>query len=157
MKWVTHQAGALAAALAFQADPALSAGMVLGAVAPDLVEQALSRGNRKLFFRIHRGFFHWPGLYLLLLVLVQGLSLPPSSLLALDGVLLGACSHLALDGLNPSGIPLFPFRRNPRLGINLAATGSLGEWCFLAGFLLVIGLGGYRLDPSWLRRLESLL
>jgi inner membrane protein len=157
MKWVTHQAGALAAALAFQADPALSAGMVLGAVAPDLAEHTLSRGNRKLFFRIHRGFFHWPGLYLPLLVLVQGLSLPASSLLLLDGVLLGACSHLVLDGLNPSGIPLFPFRRNPRLGINLVATGSLGEWFFLAGLLLLIGLCGYRLDPSWLRRLENLL
>jgi inner membrane protein len=157
MKWMTHQAGALAAALAFQADPALSAGMVLGAVLPDLAEQILSRGNRKLFFRIHRGFLHWFGLYVSALVLIQGLSLPPSSLLLADGVLLGACSHLVLDGLNPSGVPLFPFRRHPRLCLNLVATGSPGEWFFLAGFLAVIGLAGYRLDPSWLRRLESLL
>ena len=155
MKWLTHQAGALAGALAFQADPGLSAGMVLGAVLPDLAEQVLSLGNKKLFFRIHRGFLHWFGLYLLLFVPAQGL--PPSSRLAAEGVLLGACSHLLLDGLNPSGIPLFPFRRNPRLGIKLVATGSPGEWCFLAGFLLVIGLVGYSLDPSWLRRLESLL
>ena len=157
MKWMTHQAGALAAALALQADPELSAGMVLGAVLPDLAEHILSGGSRKVFARIHRGFFHWFGLYLLLLVPIQGLSLPPSSLLLLDGVLLGACSHLLLDGLNPTGVPLFPFRRHPRLRLNLVATGSPGEWCFLAGFLLAIGLGGYRLDPVWLRRLGSLL
>jgi inner membrane protein len=157
MKWLTHQAGALAAALALQADPGLSAGLVLGAVLPDLAEHTLSRGNRALFFRIHRGFLHWFGLYLPLLVLVQGLSLPPPTLLLLDGVLLGACSHLLLDALNPGGIPLFPFRRNPRLRLPLVATGSLGEWCILAAFLLLIGLGGYRLDPSWLHRLTRML
>jgi inner membrane protein len=155
MKWITHQAGALAGALALRADPGLSAGMVLGAVLPDLVEHMLSRGNKKLFFRIHRGFLHWFGLYFLLFVLVQGLSLPPLSRLPAEGILLGACSHLLLDALNPGGIPLFPFRRHPRLSINLVATGSLGEWCFLACFLLLIGLGGYTLDSSWLRRLEN--
>ncbi|MDR1360003.1 MAG: metal-dependent hydrolase [Deltaproteobacteria bacterium] len=157
MKWVTHQAGALAAALTLKADPTLSAGLVFGAVLPDLAEHLLSRGDKSLFLRIHRGFLHWFGLYLALLVLVQGLSLPPTTLLALDGLLLGACSHLLLDALNPSGIPLFPFSRNPRLRLPLVSTGSLGEWCFLAGLLLLISLGGYRLDPSWLRRLENML
>lgn len=155
MKWITHQAGALAAAVWFQADAALSAGMVFGAVLPDLIEQTVSRGNKAMFLRIHRGVLHWFGLYALALLAVPMLPLGPGQRALAAGAALGALSHLIMDGLNPTGVPLLPFRRNPRLRVNLLSTGSVGEWCLLAGLLGLIALGGYNLDPSWLRRLGN--
>ena len=157
MKWVTHQAGALALALLFKLNPATTAGMILGAVLPDAVEQAVSFKNRRLFFAIHRGFFHWFGLYGLGLLLIAALPLNPQTSSLGLGLFLGALSHLALDALNPSGVPLLPLAQKPRLKMPLVSTGSAGEWLFLAGLLAVIVLGGSRLDGEWLANLQSLL
>ena len=144
MKWVTHQAGALAAAFLCKAGPLVSAAMVLGAVLPDLIEQCLSRGNRRLFLAIHRGFFHWFGLYAAGLLAAVCLPLPPREQAAVAGLMLGALSHIALDALNPGGVPLLPLRDRPRLRLPLLSTGSLREWIFLAGLLALIVFGGYR-------------
>ena len=155
MKWITHQAGALTAALWFKADTTLCAGLVFGAVLPDLIEYAISRGDKSIFMRIHRGFWHWFGLYALALAAALALPLPPRERTLAVGAALGAISHLVMDGLNPSGVPLLPFCREPRLRAKLVATGSLGEYCLLAGLLALIALGGYSLDESWLRRLAG--
>ena len=79
MKWITHQAGALAVALWFQAEPPAVAAMALGAVLPDAIEQGVSRGNRRLFLAIHRGFFHWFGLYAAGLLAVAACQLHPAN------------------------------------------------------------------------------
>ena len=157
MKWITHQAGALAAGVWFQAGTTLCASLVFGAVLPDLIEHAVSRGNKAVFLRIHRGFLHWFGLYALALAAALALPLSPEEQTLAVGSLLGAISHLILDGLNPSGVPLLPFRRKPRLAANLVATGSLGEYCLLAVLLVLIALGAYRSDASWLQRLAGTL
>jgi inner membrane protein len=146
MKWVTHQAGALAAALWFQADPLAGAGMVMGAVLPDLIEQGVSRGNRRLFLAIHRGFFHWFGLYAAGLLVALCLPLAPPERAAAAGLMLGALSHIALDALNPGGVPMLPLRDRPRIRLALLSTGSLREWIFLAGLVALIALGGYRVS-----------
>ena len=157
MKWMTHQAGALALALLLDSNPATSAGMIIGAVLPDAVEQAVSFKNRRLFFAIHRGFFHWFGLYLACLLLVE-LAAPTLQAKALAmGLVFGALSHLALDALNPSGIPLLPLASKPRLKLSLVSTGSPGEWIFFAGLLCVIALCGYRADGDLLAKLQSFL
>jgi inner membrane protein len=153
MKWVTHQAGALAAAFWFKAEPLVSASMVLGAVLPDLIEQVISRRNKRLFLAIHRGFFHWFGLYAAGLPAAACLPLAPHEKAAVAGLMLGALSHIALDALNPSGVPALPLRDLPRLKLPLVSTGSLREWIFLAGLLALIALGGYRLDEQWFRKL----
>jgi len=155
MKWVTHQAGALAAALLCKTEPLVSAAMVLGAVLPDAIEHGVSRGNRQLFLAIHRGFFHWFGLYAAGLLAVACLPLSPREQAAAAGLLIGALSHIALDALNPSGVPLLPLRDRPRLRLPLVSTGSLREWIFLAGLLALIVLGGYRLDERWFRKLAK--
>jgi membrane-bound metal-dependent hydrolase YbcI (DUF457 family) len=67
--------------------------------------------------------------------------------------MLGALSHIALDALNPSGVPALPLRDRPRLKLPLISTGSLREWIFLAGLLALIAIGGYRLDERWFRKL----
>ena len=157
MKWVTHQAGALAAALWFKADASLVAGLICGAVLPDLIEHVVSRGNKSMFQRIHRGFLHWFGLYALILAAALVLPLQSGERDLAVGAALGAISHLILDGLNPSGVPLLPFSRKPRLGADLVATGSLGEYCLLAVLLALLCLGGYQLDASWLKRLVNFL
>jgi membrane-bound metal-dependent hydrolase YbcI (DUF457 family) len=156
MKWITHQSGALALALLFKADPALTAGMIAGAVAPDMAEHALSRGNRRIFLRIHRGILHWFGLYAGALVAIPLLPLSPAEQQAGAGLALGALSHLALDALNPTGVPLLPFRRTPRARVNLVSTGSPGEYLLLAALLALIGFCGYQLDPAWFKRLARL-
>ena len=153
MKWVTHQAGALAVAFWFKADPLVSAGMILGAVLPDLIEQGVSRGNTRLFLAIHRGVFHWFGLYAAGLLAVVCLPLAPHARAAAAGLMFGALSHIALDALNPSGVPVLPMRDRPRLKLPLVSTGSVREWIFLGGLLALIALGGYRLDARWFRKL----
>lgn len=157
MKWVTHQAGALAAALLCKAEPLVSAAMVLGAVLPDAIEQGVSRGNRRLFLAIHRGVFHWFGLYAAGLLAAACLPLSPHAQAAAAGLMIGALSHIALDALNPSGVPLLPLRDRPRCSLPLVSTGSLKEWIFLAGLLALIALGGYRLDERWFRKLATFL
>ncbi|MDR2694760.1 MAG: metal-dependent hydrolase [Deltaproteobacteria bacterium] len=153
MKWVTHQAGALAVALWFQAEPPAAAAMVLGAVLPDAIERCVSRGDRRRFLAIHRGFFHWFGLYAAGLAVALCLPLAPREQAAAAGLMFGALSHLALDALNPGGVPALPLRDRPRLRLPLLATGSLREWIFLVGLLALIALGGYRLDERWFRKL----
>ena len=153
MKWVTHQAGALATALLFKAEPLVSAAMVLGAVVPDLIEQGISRGSRRFFLAIHRGFFHWFGLYAAGLLAAACLPLLPREQAAAAGLMLGALSHIALDAVNPGGVPLLPLCERPRIKLPLVSTGSLREWIFLTGLLALIALGGYRLDEGWLRKL----
>jgi inner membrane protein len=153
MKWVTHQAGALAAALLFKAEPHVSVGMVLGAVLPDLIEQGISRRNKRLFLAIHRGFFHWFGLYAAGLLVAVCLLPAPHEKAFVAGLMLGALSHIALDALNPNGVPVLPMCGQPRLKLPLVSTGSLREWIFLTGLLALIVLGGYRLDERWFRKL----
>ncbi len=153
MKWITHQAGALALALLFRAEPAVCAGMLGGAVLPDLVEQTITRGNKKLFLRIHRESLHWFGWYAGLLVAALAAPLAPRERALAVGVMLGALSHVAMDALNPSGVPLSPLGGSPRLRFPLVSTGSLREYVLLAALLGLIVLAGYNLDPSWMRRL----
>ena len=156
MKWITHQAGALTMAVWFQADPVITAAMLGGAVLPDFAEQALCRGNRKLFLRIHRGFLHWFGIYAAMLLLAVVVPLDARQKAGLAGLAIGALSHLMLDGLNPTGVPLLPFREKPRLRWNLISTGSMGEWIFLAALLVLLALGGYEFGEEWLQRIFRL-
>ena len=64
-------------------------------------------------------------------------ALPPASLGSLGrdallGLGFGGLSHVLLDMLTPSGVPLTPFSRQNKLSFKLCSTGSLGEYCFLA-------------------------
>ena len=155
MKWITHQAGALAAAVWFQVDTVTGVAMVGGAVLPDFAEQVICRGNQKLFWRIHRGILHWFGIYALLLA-AAGLVPDPGVRMMLAGLALGAISHLLMDALNPTGVPLVPFRERPRLKYPLVSTGSAGEYGVLAVLAAVIVFGVYRLKPDWLSQIGRL-
>ena len=72
MKWITHQATAVAAALVLHLPVAGVAAACAGAVLPDVLDQRMAglaptrRGRQKLFNAIHRGTTHWFGWWLVL-------------------------------------------------------------------------------------------
>ena len=144
MKWITHQAAAVGAALALHLPPAGVAEACAGAVLPDVLDQKLAglartpRGRQKIFNRIHRGATHWFGWWLALFLAALVLGLPPLQRAVLTGLGFGGLSHVVLDMLTPHGVPLQPFSRKGRFSLRLCATGSVGEYCFLAAIALAV-------------------
>lgn len=180
MKWFTHQSLAVGAALVLHMPPVGVAGVVLGSVLPDVVDQRLARltpNPQKTFNRIHRGASHWFGWYALLLLLAllwpllvdAGMApalprlpgLPARSAAQVPGLLagvaFGALLHVALDMLTPSGVPLHPFSRQNKLSLKLCSTGSLGEYVFLAVGLAAIALAGHDRLPELARAVGRFL
>ena len=51
----------------------------------------------------------------------------------------GGISHVVLDMLTPSGIPLHPFSRKNKLSFRVCSTGSVGEYVFLGVMLVLLG------------------
>lgn len=146
MKWVTHQVGAVGLALALHLPPAGVAAACLGAVVPDMLDQRVSRlmptarERQRLFNRIHRGTTHWFGWWLFLFLGVLVLPIAPYLKAMVSGLALGGLSHIVLDMLTPQGVPWHPFSRKGKVSFKLCTTGSLGEYCFLAGMLAFICL-----------------
>ena len=106
MRWVTHQVGALGAAIWLQLP---LAGLVAAWVGGILVFAAVLLVPRE-------------GEYLLRPVCV--------------GLAVGGLSHVVLDMLTPQGIPLLPFSRRNRFSLKLCKTGSFGEYAFLATMIV---------------------
>lgn len=186
MKWFTHQSIAVGAALVLNLSPAGLAGVVLGSVLPDMVDQRLARltpNPQKTFNRIHRGASHWFGWYVALLLvgfacqtfwpqllqlprdLITTLHLPrgtaafasTQAAALLAGVGFGALMHVLLDMLTPSGVPLHPFSRQNKLSLKVCSTGSLGEYLFLAAGLAVIAVFGHERLPEIAKAVEKFL
>ncbi len=141
MRWMTHQVGALAAAFWLQLPPAGLAAAWFGGILPDVFDQKLAglyEDRQKGFNRVHRGFTHWPGLWLgalfaaIVCVPSEGhLILRP----ALVGLAVGGLSHVVLDMLTVQGVPLLPFTRKKKFSLKLCKTGGAGEYAFLATML----------------------
>ncbi len=129
MQSTTHMAGGASAAAAYllfahpatiQAPPLILTALGIGAIGglvPDIdhpkskISQILRPINvfvSRLFS--HRGLFHAPFFYLALWSLMVWKFHNPAYLLWTNLFFMGIASHLVLDSLNPSGIPLFiPF------------------------------------------------
>jgi inner membrane protein len=141
MRWTTHQVGAVGLALILKLPAAGILAAALGGILPDLIDQRIAgcfHRRQQAFNRIHRGFTHWPGLWLGLLALALALIPPQFSAIAGPfalGLAAGGLSHVVLDMLTPQGIPLLPFTRRGRVSLKLCRTGGLGEWIFLAAML----------------------
>ena len=142
MRWVTHQVGALGAAIWLQLPLAGLAAAWVGGILPDVFDQKLAglfANRQKAFNRIHRGFTHWPGLWLAL-VFAAVLLVPREGEYLLRpvcvGLAVGGLSHVVLDMLTPQGIPLLPFSRRNRFSLKLCKTGSFGEYAFLATMIV---------------------
>lgn len=76
----------------------------------------------------HRGVFHTPALYAALALIMSAANVPTR---LIQSFLFGTLSHIALDWLNPAGVPLFwPFSKK-RFHLLKIKTDSLGEKLFL--------------------------
>lgn len=141
MKWFTHQTVAVAAAIALHMPPAGIAAVFAGAVLPDVIDFKLAgKGpqRQRNFNKIHRGISHWFGWYVLLLLCAMLLPLAPRETDLALGMAFGALTHIALDMLTPSGVPLIPpvpmvgsAKGSGRISLNLCSTGSIQEYIFL--------------------------
>lgn len=130
----THLAGGLATAAGacLLAKPELGTGIIwvagcaFGSLLPDIDHKSSTLGQKvKPVSAVigtvagHRNFFHWFLPYLILAVILH-FAAPQADNIAF-AVFLGVLSHLVLDALNPSGVPLLPGHRVHLLRIH---TGS---------------------------------
>jgi inner membrane protein len=147
VKWITHQATAVAAALVLNLPPAGVLAACAGAVLPDVLDQRIARlagtgrGRQRAFNRIHRGATHWFGWWVALFLGALVAPLTPAMQTTLTGLGFGGLSHVTLDMLTPHGVPWQPFSRSGRFSLNLCSTGSPGEYCFLACVVAAVWFG----------------
>lgn len=127
MTWLTHTFFAGTTAHILGLNPALA---MLGSTAPDWTEDLFGINE-------HRGITHYLVIWFFALMLsfMLFLSHVPYSLELLSFTY-GGMTHLFLDALTKSGIPLYGKQRI-RIG-GLITTGRLSEWLFLA--LLIVFL-----------------
>ena len=75
----------------------------------------------------HRGLFHTPILYIIIWGLLTFQIANPYYGFLLNAIFIGIASHLILDALNPTGIPLFFPLENKRRHFANIKTGSWAE------------------------------
>lgn len=131
MKRITHFASGAALGAVLAPDMYSATCCLLGSLAPDWLDKAVSLGNWQRWEKIHRTWSHtlmWWGLFIGILSIVH--VLPPLVFRCLFFFGTGALLHLALDSLNPMGIPIFPKTR--RFSFNIVKTGSWGDYMIAA-------------------------
>lgn len=160
MTWKSHQILTLGFGLYLSLAPLSLLSALLGSILPDLCDQrfaaflARSRRERAFYFaKVHRGFSHWFGLWLVLLWVTELLG-PPWALFTL-GLAFGALLHIFFDALTPMGVPLFPFACSFRLGYPLCRTASLGEYVLVGLILALLVFFGQEQILACLVQLET--
>jgi len=154
MKGLTHIAGAAAAGLTYATAAHLSipnaiivtAGSMVATLIPD-IDICTSKLGRRIapaslaiqIFIGHRTMFHAPLLYLVTLWFLA-VRFPSFHLLIVAGAI-GTASHLFLDLLNPTGIPLlWPLPKRFRLAS--IRSGGILDWV-TGSVLTAAGLAAY--------------
>lgn len=139
MKWLTHEVVTGVLVYTVTEDPMAAVYSMAGAIIPDKVE-----GNHFRRNLTHRGWSHWPMMYLL----VMGLMLRGEEYLGIDfGTLreigffmaVGALLHIAEDAICGKVPFITPFQK---IGVKLFKVGSIGE--YLAALVLIIGAYGIK-------------
>jgi len=152
----THLAAGIAvgAAVCLKADLALAPGLIclagagLGSLIPDIDQRnsTISKAAKPVGAVVntvigHRTLLHDPVLYIALGALCSVMK--PEWLIYVMPILLGVASHLLLDSLNPSGIPVLYAVHGPRVNFAFIHTGSkadraIGLMLTIAGRLAVV-------------------
>ena len=129
MTWLTHGSFAYLTGVLFGLNPYF---VVAGSTAPDWTEDLLG-------VKEHRGITHyvvlWAGAFLFSIILYG--SLKNDLTFNLLSFVYGGLTHLFLDALTVSGVPLGIGKIRVRIG-GLIRTGKLSEWVFLALTLAVL-------------------
>jgi hypothetical protein len=145
MKWVDHQVLTGVIVYAATDDLLLTVYSMAGAIFPDKVEGSPRAGNYWSWRSRHRGWSHWPVLYLGIIFFLSHLeemqltSLPTADLVTIGTyICIGALLHIAEDAVCGKVPFLTPYHK---VGIRLFKVGSVTEYLFtIAAVLLCYGL-----------------
>ena len=142
MKWVSHIAVTGTIAYAVTTDPMLTAAAAVGAVLPDKIEGTPGTVGWNTWRSRHRGWSHWPVLYL---ALIGGLAQARAYFFydaaffsVLTWLFIGALLHIAEDAVCGKVPGIFPMQK---IGIRLFTVGSFCEYLF-AGFCIIVVYAG---------------
>lgn len=145
MKWVNHQVLTGVIVYAATDDMLLTIYSMAGAIFPDKVEGNPHTGNYWSWRSRHRGWSHWPLLYLGLIFFLsrfeegQLTALPTADLTTIGiYICIGALLHIAEDAVCGKVPLLTPYQK---VGVRLFKVGSVPEYLFtIAAVLLCYGL-----------------
>ena len=145
MKWVDHQVLTGVIVYAATDDLLLTVYSMAGAIFPDKVEGSPRAGNYWSWRSRHRGWSHWPVLYLGIIFFLSHLeemqltSLPTADLVTIGTyICIGALLHITEDAVCGKVPFLTPYHK---VGIRLFKVGSVTEYLFtIAAVLLCYGL-----------------
>ena len=153
MKWITHEVVTGVIVFAATNDALLSVYSMAGAIIPDKIEGSPQSIGWSSWRSRHRGWSHWPMLYLLLALFLYKMEqytylATPLGDLRTIGVFLciGAILHILEDGICGKVPFILPWQK---VGVKLFKVGSFRE--YLAGMVLVFLAYGIRtaLDVVW--------
>ena len=139
MKWLTHEVVTGVIVYAATDDPLAAVYSMAGAIVPDKVE-----GNPFKRHLAHRGWSHWPVLYVLLAgVFARGQEYLGFELGTVGEIgffmAMGALLHIAEDAICGK-VPFFtPWQK---IGVKLFKVGSVGE--YLAALLIILATYGIK-------------
>ncbi|WP_285905170.1 metal-dependent hydrolase [Pseudodesulfovibrio pelocollis] len=142
MKYRNHTVFAVALGVVANAPIPALAGISFGSLYPDKMDAFLSGGSERLFFRVHRGFSHWPWTYV---VIFMGMLFYPDFMRTLYGQFLmgiaaGSALHVLGDMFTPGGCPIYPWSLRKKFGFGWFKTGTVAEYFFTYSFVLLCGL-----------------
>ena len=146
MKWVNHQVVTGVIVYTATEDLLLTAYSMAGAILPDKVEGNPRAGSYWSWRSRHRGWSHWPLLYLMV---IGGLFTVEREHLGTDGLwdmstiavymMVGALLHIFEDALCGKVPFLLP---SQKIGIRLFSVGSVREYLVSIGIVLAAYLLG---------------
>ena len=144
MKWVSHTSLTATIAYAVTADPLCTAAAAVGAVLPDKVEGTPQSVGWHTWRSRHRGWSHWPMLYL---ALIGGLHEAQRYFFydavfftVLTWIFIGALCHIAEDAVCGKVPFLYPTQK---IGMRLFTVGSFREYLFVLVCIVVVYAGQY--------------
>jgi inner membrane protein len=128
MKWVNHEIVTGVIVYGATGDLLSTAFAMAGAIFPDKVE-GRPGGNYWSWRARHRGWSHWPVIYIALYAIMQLGWLQAHNEIAVYGsyVCIGALLHIAEDAVCGKVPCLFPWQK---IGIKLFKVGSVTEYLF---------------------------
>ena len=139
MKWTSHISLTVTIAYAVTADPMLTAAAAVGAVLPDKIEGTPQSIGWRTWRSRHRGWSHWPMLYIALiggLMQAQQYFFYDAAFFAvLAWIFGGALLHIAEDAVCGKVPLLYPTQK---VGIRLFTVGSLREYLFVLVCIVVV-------------------
>ena len=144
MKWTSHISLTATIAYAVTTDPMLTAAAAVGAVLPDKIEGTPQSIGWSTWRSRHRGWSHWPMLYI---ALIGGLMqarqyffYDAAFFAVLAWIFGGALLHIAEDAVCGKVPLLYPTQR---VGIRLFTVGSLREYLFVLVCIVAVYAGQY--------------